>query len=312
MIILQLCKSAYEYVIKFVSTCKHGYSVLCSAFCTCAVHGTAAASRKKSLDAADESIASRQQAARAAAHVCTARDEMSGESNRYDRHVSIQTSAPIWTVFQYIYSTLGSHSGNFAAFLSYRLTFSTAYRIEVMQPNGPSAADDSRRLQQKVPRLEVQTAAVRFGCSECLCISIESHQPALLRLLLSRRDVAYRDMLWADFWVGMRESRHIRSNEYFPLLHNICPHDDLSLLCRRHSGNESFDVELREPFNNDEIAEVSSDFSCIQPKRILVSLPMIARWHSSEHFNAEQNLRDSGNFDYTEPQFFDCSKKGPD
>ena len=37
---------------------------------------------------------------------------------------------------------------------------------------------------------------------------------------------------------------------------------------------------------------------------ILVSLPMMARWHSSAKFDAERILRQSGEFDYSEPQFF--------
>ena len=38
---------------------------------------------------------------------------------------------------------------------------------------------------------------MKLGCSECLCIAIESHRPQLLRALLTRTNLVYRDMFWA-------------------------------------------------------------------------------------------------------------------
>ena len=78
------------------------------------------------------------------------------------------------------------------------------------------------------------------------------------------------------------------------MLHLICPQSDLSNVVRAHCGHVAHDVELCERLR----VECTS--------WTLVSLPMIARWHSSEDtgFNAEQMLRDSHKFDYSEPQFF--------
>ena len=70
---------------------------------------------------------------------------------------------------------------------------------------------------------------------------------------------------------------------------------DLSIVGRDDCGHMRVDVELYSAFKN-----------CGEERAyILVSLPMIARWHTSERFNAERILRQSGQFDYSEPQFFD-------
>ena len=41
---------------------------------------------------------------------------------------------------------------------------------------------------------------------------------------------------------------------------------------------------------------------------ILVSLSMMARWHSTKRFKVERILRQSGKFHYSEPQFFHLNK----
>ena len=128
-----------------------------------------------------------------------------------------------------------------------------------------------------------------YGCSECLCIAIESHRPALLSELLGR-DVVYRDMYWSTRPLALRRSEiRVESydDEYFPVLHLMCPHADLSNVGRADCGHVVVDVELRKPLRYQYAA------------RTLVSLPMMARWHS-----CEQMLRESGKFDYSEPQFF--------
>ena len=135
-----------------------------------------------------------------------------------------------------------------------------------------------------------------IGCSECLCIAIESHRSALLKWLLQRSDVQYRDTYWAptpthtSWKVIEGEEEH-----NFPVLHDMGPDVDLSIVGRDDCGHMRVDVELCAPFK------------CIWKARayILVSLPMIARWHTSERFDAERILRQSGKFDYSDPQFSD-------
>ena len=138
-------------------------------------------------------------------------------------------------------------------------------------------------------------AAAAYGCSECLCIAIESHRPELLGELLAR-DVLYRDMYWSTRPRALQRSVKIEFEERFPVLHLISPQADLSNIWRADCGHVAHDAELCE--------RLGLFFEC--GSGTLVSLPMIARWHSSEitGFNAEQMLRDSRKFDYTEPQFF--------
>ena len=136
---------------------------------------------------------------------------------------------------------------------------------------------------------------MKIGCSECLCIAIESHRSALLKWLLQRSDVQYRDIYWAP--TPTQTSWKVTEGEEeckFPVLHDMGPDMDFSIVGRDDCGHMRVDVELCAPFE------------CISKARayILVSLPMIARWHTSERFNAERILRQSGKFDYSEPQFF--------
>ena len=137
---------------------------------------------------------------------------------------------------------------------------------------------------------------MKIGCSECLCIAIESHRSALLKWLLQRSDVQYRDIYWAP--TPTRKSWKVIAGEevrMFPLLHDMGSDMDFSIVGRDDCGHMRVDVELCAPF----------DFFEKERAYILVSLPMIARWHTSERFNAERILRQSGKFDYSEPQFFE-------
>ena len=136
-------------------------------------------------------------------------------------------------------------------------------------------------------------AAVRVGCSECVCIAIESHCPALLRTLLARRHVVYRDVFWAPLPSAMHNTPNVMSNEFVPQLHRISARADLSCVGRDDCGHVRVDVELHAPLRFGPTAY------------ILVSLVKMAQWHScDEHFPALHMLRNSGHFDLSEPQFF--------
>ena len=88
------------------------------------------------------------------------------------------------------------------------------------------------------------------------------------------------------------------AGSYYPILHEL---SDMKFFGRAHCGHEQVDVELRNPFLPEPNA-ISGPFP--DPNRFLVSLPMLARWHTSEDFPAEEMLRESGKFDFSEPQFF--------
>ena len=141
---------------------------------------------------------------------------------------------------------------------------------------------------------------MKFGCSECLCIAIESHRPALLKSLLQRSDVVYRDMFWAPSPSNWSGDYNYSDNLWvtaIPQLHHFGSDSDLSFVGREDCGHMQVDVELQTPF----------DVLCQQvysSAYILVSLPLMARWHSSVAFNAEHILRQSGQFRYSEPQFY--------
>ena len=142
---------------------------------------------------------------------------------------------------------------------------------------------------------------MKFGCSECVCIAIESHGPALLKSLLQRSDIVYRDMFWAPCpsfgnWDYRTGNGWVMS---VPRLHHFDSHSDLSFVGREDCGHMRFDVELQTPFNV--LCKPNYYYSIAY---ILVSLPLMARWHSSDSFNAEHIFRQSGQFDYSEPQFY--------
>ena len=138
---------------------------------------------------------------------------------------------------------------------------------------------------------------MKFGCSECLCIAVESHRPSLLKALFQRSDIVYRDMFWAPYpsnWDDITGDGWVMS---VPRLHHFDAHSDLSFVGREDCGHTRVDVELQIPF--DVLCKLNYSTAYI-----LVSLPLMARWHSSDSFNAEHIFRQSGQFDYSEPQFY--------
>ena len=139
---------------------------------------------------------------------------------------------------------------------------------------------------------------MKFGCSECLCIAIESHRPALLKSLLQRSDVVYRDMFWAPYPHNWSAYSSVESSvTSIPQLHHFGSDSDLSFVGREDCAHMRVDVELQTPF--DELCRPNYSTAYI-----LVSLPLMARWHSSVAFNAEHILRQSGQFHCSEPQFY--------
>ena len=73
-----------------------------------------------------------------------------------------------------------------------------------------------------------------------------------------------------------------------PVLLDMGPEMDLSKVGREDCSHMRFDVELRAPLK----------LLWIERAYILVSLPLVARWHSSDRFDAERIIRQSGQFDY--------------
>ena len=135
---------------------------------------------------------------------------------------------------------------------------------------------------------------MNYGCSECLSIAIESRRPELLKALLERPNIAYRDMFWAPM-PNMRWSHRYGDREYhqaIPILHELSDDSDLSFIGQPDCGHTLEDVELLDPLTED------------TTQRSLVSLPVLAERHSTDDFDALQILRDSGKFDLAEPQFF--------
>ena len=84
------------------------------------------------------------------------------------------------------------------------------------------------------------------------------------------------------------------------MLHYFGAESDLSFVGREDCGHMRVDVDLLTPFDM-----LWNRFNAY----ILVSLPQMARWHSSKRFNAERILRQSGKFDYSSPQFFHVHNK---
>lgn len=136
---------------------------------------------------------------------------------------------------------------------------------------------------------------VIYGCSECLSIAIQSNRRDLLRSLLEQPNIAYRDIFWVEKpieSVGPFDGDLVSFDGAPPALHNIDNNSDLSFVGKKDCGHKQLDVELLNP-----LGEYTGG-------PILVSLPMLAQWYSTEQFPAEQMMRDSGKFDFTEPQLF--------
>ena len=139
-----------------------------------------------------------------------------------------------------------------------------------------------------------------FGCSECLCIAIECHRPALLKSLLRRTDIVYRDIFWAPTPREWTENNSTYTRMEIPVLHYFGAESDLSFVGREDCGHARVDADLETPF--DVLWNRRNAY-------ILVSLPMMARWHSNKSFNAERILWQCGKFEYSAPQFFHVHNK---
>ena len=144
---------------------------------------------------------------------------------------------------------------------------------------------------------------MKFGCSECLCIAIESHRHALLKSLLQRTDIVYRDIFWAPTPREWTYPKSTFTRVKIPVLHYFGAESDLSFVGREDCGHIRIDADLLTPF--DIMWNPHNAY-------ILVSLPLMARWHSVKGFNAERILRQSGKFDYSAPQFFHAYNKNTD
>ena len=103
----------------------------------------------------------------------------------------------------------------------------------------------------------------------------------------------YQDIFWAPTprkWPNYANHTIIM----IPKLHYFQMNSDLSFVDQKDCGHMQIDVDIRTPFET--LTHSSS--------HILVSLPLMARWHSSDEFDTEQMPQQSGLFDYSAPQFF--------
>ena len=140
-----------------------------------------------------------------------------------------------------------------------------------------------------------------MGCSQCVADAIVSHQLKRLRELLEQ-PVRYLDLFWMPIesaW-GLLPVASVETNTQLvefsgtiDVVGDAMNVDKVGCVGRADCRHEAFDVELREPILTVAISD-----------RVLVSLPVLARWHSSDRFPAEQLLRDSGKFDLSEPQLY--------
>lgn len=139
---------------------------------------------------------------------------------------------------------------------------------------------------------------MNYGCSECLCMAIESHRLSLLRMLLERPGIEYRDLFWAPCSVVLGSMlklinpRKYTAEAFRLQYHKIDESTNLSFVGHENCGHQQEDVEI------------CNSLGQWHHKYILVSLPIVARWHSDNNFPAEQLLRQSRKFDFTEPQVY--------
>lgn len=124
-----------------------------------------------------------------------------------------------------------------------------------------------------------------IGCSECVCIAIETQRPELLRSLIERPDIAYRDIFWSHLPFALRKrSEEVyginERTEMVPKLHQIEAETDLSFIGRSNCGHMRCDEELDSPlqFGCEDLDSPSA--------YILVSVLKMAEWSSSEEFPA--------------------------
>lgn len=144
-----------------------------------------------------------------------------------------------------------------------------------------------------------------------MAAAIESHRPALLRQLLERH-VLYRDIFWMPVPRTFRhtvgtDARTNDSRDGEAAAGDGEGDVDAEVTCigtalaDAKCSHEAFDADLRMPIPAVAVSE-----------RILASLPTIARWHTSERFPADRILRDSGKFDFGEPQLYHLPQHSSD
>ena len=142
---------------------------------------------------------------------------------------------------------------------------------------------------------------MEIGCSQCVADAIVSHQLKTLSELLEQ-PVHYLDLFWMPIGSarGLLPVASVEANTQLvefsgtiDVIGDAMDVDKVGCVGRADCRHEAFDVELREPIPTVAISD-----------RVLVSLPVLARWHSSDRFPAEQLLRDSGKFDLSEPQLY--------
>lgn len=106
-------------------------------------------------------------------------------------------------------------------------------------------------------------------------------------MLLDRPNIEYRDI----FWAPMHDSTNYNQND-FDETPPIDSATGLSLVGQKNCGHKREDVLIE-----NSIIDAPRDL-------ILVSLPILSRRHSTEDFPAEQMLRDSHKFDFSQPHLF--------
>lgn len=128
-----------------------------------------------------------------------------------------------------------------------------------------------------------------IGCSKCVCIAIESHQPELLRALLARPNVEHRDIYWEMRPIQLPINSRIDHSDTICVHHAIREDTDLSIVGRPDCGHMQIDVELQ---------CVPAKTELIGQAYALIWLPKLAELHSTKQFPAVKILRDSCKFDF--------------
>ena len=138
---------------------------------------------------------------------------------------------------------------------------------------------------------------MEIGCSQCVADAIISRQLKRLRELLEQ-PVHYLDLFWMSICSAPVASveantQLVEFSGTIDVTGDAMDVDKVVCIDRADCRHEAFDEELREPIPTVALYD-----------RVLVSLPVLARLHSSDRFPAEQLLRDSGKFDLSEPQLY--------
>lgn len=138
---------------------------------------------------------------------------------------------------------------------------------------------------------------MEFGCSQCLAAAIESHRLDLVRQLL-QRPVGYRDIFWMPCPRAWMQPYSFFTKKPEWGRHPLSQDVDIERIGSAVCGHEVFDEEICTP------GIFTRPLQLDDAKRILASLPILARWNNTDVFPILQMLRDSGKFDFNEPQFY--------